>query len=408
MPWYLRRLNPHRIRYAEKLPAGADRVDPNVAIWVLAPGAWEQLDASLREDLAGGRRYQIEHHGLRPSVVLLTFIRRDLWDAFLAPIRAKDRKEASTMGATTGPAQPAAAVHSFSHQSMGCRFEIRIAGVDADEARRAAGAAFEELDRLNRDLSHFNAYGDVGRINAAKVGRPVRIGMEAMDCLLLARRFWEKTNRAFDATAGAAHWAAEEGRRLVVGMQHIEIDAASHAVTKRKDVRLDFGGIGKGFALDRLAELLRDRAITSALLAGGASTVLAMDAPPGETGWRVALRNPADEVAEPLGHVLLAGRALSGSSTFHEAHIIDPSTGRAVPAGRAAWVAAPSGAEADALSTAFCVLSREGAARACRRRKRLCGILPVQESGRWRLLWFGGAVPIATGRHTSLTKGEAR
>lgn len=304
--------------------------------------------------------------------------------------------------ATTASDGARAGPHRFRHRAMGGAFEVRAAEADEQAARRAAEAAFDELDRIEKALSFFQPYGDVGQINVAAVGQTLRVGLDAGRCLAIARQLWADTDGAFDVTVGAALRA--EGPPPRVGMAQLEIDESQHTVRKLAGVQVDLGGIGKGYALDRMAEVLREWDVPSALLHGGASTVLAV----GPARWRVALRDPADEDAPALGHVVLRGAAFSGSSTFHAAHIADGRTGQRIDADRAAWALAPTAAEADALSTAFCVLGPQQVQAVCGRRPELSAILPARQNARWRLVELGRPVLSAARRLARGSEGAGR
>ncbi len=123
-------------------------------------------------------------------------------------------------------------------------------------------------------------------------------------------------------------------------------------------MQVDLGGIGKGYAVDQMAELLGDWSIDTALISGGYSSVLALDAPAGTKGWPLTLSDPANR-KQILARPYLKRRALSGSGLQKGGHIIDPRTARPVKGKRAAWACAPDAATADALSTAFMVMTAD-------------------------------------------------
>ena len=161
---------------------------------------------------------------------------------------------------------------------------------------------------------------------------------------------------------------------------------------KTAGVLLDLGGIGKGFALDKAAETLREWAdegwgLEAALLSGGQSSVLAMGAPPGTNGWTVTVGADVLDVPE---EVLLRDRALSGSGTrVHGRHIIDPRTGRPAVSPVRAWASSPSGAVSDALSTAFMVMSAAEVECYCAEHDETWAILLIQDATGRRLKRFG-------------------
>lgn len=243
--------------------------------------------------------------------------------------------------------------HCFRHEAMWTRFEIRIASPDERYARQAARAAFTEIDRLEGLWSRFQDNSDIGRINRAAGKTPVRIAPETAQLLVLAVRMQAATAGAFDLTAGShpeIHDLSARSAALQVDTQQL----SAHLIAE--GWRLDPGAIGKGMALDLAGRLLEEewdlpRAL---LIAGGGSTVLALDPPVREEGWRVRAA-PDDRVG------FLRRQALSASGTAVKgAHILDPRTGTPAHNGVVrAWAWAPTGGEADALSTAVFVLSEQ-------------------------------------------------
>jgi len=241
---------------------------------------------------------------------------------------------------------------------MACEFELFLPGPTTDSARRAAQTAFEEIDRLEQELSRFLPTSDVARINAGAAASslaPVRVSIETLECLQLAATVHAETGAAFDVTVGGLGPSAPPDRPW--GMQHLRIDPTARTVTPLvAGLQVDLGGIGKGYALDRAAELLAQWGLHSGLIHAGASTVRVWDDPTGEDAWTVDLRDPGG--GSSLGRVRLRAGALSGSgNSLHGPHILDPRSGRPASGAVAAWAMAESAALADALSTAFMVMS---------------------------------------------------
>ncbi len=263
---------------------------------------------------------------------------------------------------TPGESGPVPGVHRFSHAAMATLFEIHCVHADASYARQAAQAAFDLVDRLEQEQSRFVANSDVSRINRLSAGEGTRVSPSTMECLEIARRMYEVTGGAFDISIGSG----------LLGLELVPDGFVVHA--RAHGVRLDLGGIGKGYAVDRVAELLEEWEIHHALVHGGFSSVLALEAPPERNGWPLTLSSPRREDQAVLARVSARQKALSASGTQKGDHIRDPRTGRAVR-GRAAWVALPRAGEgqedaaavAEALSTAFMVLSAEEVARLRRR-----------------------------------------
>jgi thiamine biosynthesis lipoprotein len=240
---------------------------------------------------------------------------------------------------------------------MATTFKVTLAHGDAAYARQAGAAALAELDRIEGLLSRFVDSSDISRINGLARGHGTLVHLDTFDCLRIALDVYRETGGAFDVAYGSrGPWSA--GPRF-------ELDQTSPTVRVLDvGVRLDLGGIGKGFALDRMAALLADWDIAAALLAASTSTVLATGAPPGEEGWPVVFG--PEEKPQTLR---LKDRALSGSGTAVQgSHIIDPRTGRPASGPLRAWSSAPTAAMADALSTAFMVMSETEVRDLCGRR----------------------------------------
>jgi len=291
--------------------------------------------------------------------------------------------------ATSGPAS-GPVIRPVAHRAMATMFEIFIAQSDQAAARGAAEAAFVEIDRLERLLSRFMPYSDISRINAAEPGKAVVVEVESAECLQAARRMWERTDGAFDVTAGSP--PRGRGEKAAAGMNRIAIDADTMSVSRLDvSVRIDLGGIGKGCALDRAADLLGEWGVRNALLHGGTSTVRAIGHRPGRDGWQADLRSPSDDQAA-LGAVMLRDCSFSGSSTAQSRHIIDPRTGKPVDAGRAAWAIAPDATTADALTTALCVMHDEEIKRFAKANPKLSFVIGRRVQGRWRLEAIGPKV----------------
>ncbi len=292
--------------------------------------------------------------------------------------------------AASGPAS-GPAVRSVAHRAMATMFEIILVEAGQPAAHAAAEAAFVEIDRMERMLSRFMPYSDISRINATESGKPVVVEVETAECLQAAQRMWEATYGAFDVTAGSGP-AGPGAAKGAVGIKRIAIESGAMTVTRLDaNIRLDLGGIDKGYALDRAADLLGEWGIGNALLHGGTSTVRALGRRPGRDGWQADLRNPSDDQAE-LGALMLKDCSFSGSSTALSRHIIDPRTGKPISADRAAWALADDATTADALTTALCVMEDEEIKRFAKHNPKLSFVTGRRVEGRWRLGEFGPKV----------------
>ncbi|MDR2462600.1 MAG: FAD:protein FMN transferase, partial [Verrucomicrobiales bacterium] len=186
----------------------------------------------------------------------------------------------------------------FKHEAMATWFQIHITGEEPSFARAAAVEAFRLLDRLETLLSRYQEDSEIAVISRLYAGESFIADPEVFNCLALALTLSEQTNGAFDPALGAA---ADQRRGLTVsggGRGRLILEAAANRVCcENGSVSLDLGAIGKGYALDRMAELLQEWGVGNALLVGGGSSVktLAADAdtaprwscglPDGSTLW---------------------------------------------------------------------------------------------------------------------------
>lgn len=239
--------------------------------------------------------------------------------------------------------------------SMGCLYEILV----DERFRPAAEAALDEVDRLDEQMSLFRPGSELCEINRRAAREDVLVEPRLYRLLLRAQELWRDTEGAFDIAVEPLMEAFGfyEGRvdprraKRISGMKHVRLRDGKIRFT-RAGVALDLGGIGKGFAVDRAAAVLRDAGATRALLHGGSSTIYAIG------DWEVGLVDRGRRIDT----VKLRDEALSTSSSFEQNHILDPRTGKPVD-GRCAWAFSTSATDADALSTAFVILGKDWAKR---------------------------------------------
>ncbi len=261
--------------------------------------------------------------------------------------------------------------YRFTHQAMATIFEIIIAHPDRSYSQQAAWAAFQITDQLEKDLSRFIENSDIARINSAKTGDKLVIGLDAFTCLQECDRLFTLTGGAFDISIGALLdcWldndkklknpAAEELQAIMQnrGNTLLLLNDADYSVEiLQAPLHIDLGGYGKGYAVDRMAASLEEWDIDNYILHGGLSSVRAHGGMNGQTGWPVSISNPFQNYT-PLRQFNLHNRCMNGSGLQKGNHIINPRTGRPLAIHRAAWAFSPDAATGDALSTAFMVMS---------------------------------------------------
>jgi len=396
LPWYLRGFA--RVGYWENVPP-----EPDAPVMIVAP----ELEASLAPLLT--HESQVNHYGQLPGRTLAVYVERGLYEDFVAQQPRSSRQEAARVIRAEGEsvlgladALRAGDLHRFRHQAMACTWEVFIRGGEQRPTEQAAQAAFDEIDRLENELSRFRPTSDVSRVNQTAAGEALRIGPDAYACLELAVRLHAETLGAFDVGIGglvdrAVRGSSAESRGRPLGRDAelplgVKLDRPTRTVTRlQDDVSVDLGGIGKGFAIDAAAALLQDWGVTAGLVHSGQSTAYAWGSLPGDEGWPIAVRDP-DRRGAALGRLVLRDQALSGSGALlHGPHIIDPRTGGPAEGPPGAWALAPSAALADALSTAFMVLTPEEIRSYCKAHPDITALLLSAVGGSARLVEFGAS-----------------
>ena len=284
---------------------------------------------------------------------------------------------------------------------MGTEFEAFIAGTDPAYLRDAGCQALDEVEVLDSRLSHYREDSEIGDLNQRAALEAVRVSPWLFGVLKRAVFLAQATGGAFDPTMGALIrcWGFHRGRGGMPDPQEIERASADcgyrflelHETTstvrfQRGGLKLNLGAFGKGLAVDRMVEVLRELRIEAALVHGGTSTLYALGAPPGEEAWEVGLVDPREPETR-LGMVRLKDQALSTSGDYrqffkHEgvlySHILDPGTGWPAHGTRSATVLADNAADSDALSTSVFVRGDSEADRLVSER-RVIGALLVSE-----------------------------
>ncbi len=302
-------------------------------------------------------------------------------------------------------------MHRFAHPAMATIYEIFIINDDAGYAHQAAQEAFNELDRLEQELSRFIPNSDISRINHLAANQPLRLGLDAFECLKLAQQVCAETNGAFDVTIGpllkcwlnpdktlrspSAEELAEARRH--VGMQLLDLDEMQHTVILQESpVHIDLGAVGKGYAVEVLTNLLRAWDIDTALIHGGRSSVFALGCPPEKKGWPLTMSNPMPP-GQILTHLDLCDQAVSGSGLQKGQHIINPRTGRPLAGKRAAWAITSEAATSDAVSTAFMIMAPEEIEEYCTRHLEMRAlVISADNDGVEKILRYGAWDEVGT------------
>jgi FAD:protein FMN transferase len=270
-----------------------------------------------------------------------------------------------------------------SRMSMACLYSIdAYAASEEQTIGKALEAALDEVDRIDRLMSHYKPESPLSTINREAAHHPVALDPELFAFIKRSMEYSQQSGGAFDITVGPLMkaWGFFRGdghlpnpdeltaARARVGARHVRLDEGARTIRFDTDgVQLDLGGIAKGYAVDRVVEILRQRQITAALVSAGGSTVYGLGTPPGRAGWTVSIQDPVDS-RKTAHEVLLNNRSVSvaGSSEksfavggIRYSHIMDPRSGQPVQGILSVAVLTATGTDGDALDDALFVLGPE-------------------------------------------------
>jgi len=267
--------------------------------------------------------------------------------------------------------------------AMGSTYSVVLYGQNQEEMRAAIDAAFVEVTRLDSLLSNYQAESEWSEMNRRAAEAPVRVSLELFQLLAKCMTISRESEGTFDIAVGPLMklWGFYKGsgrlpsRKEVadvmpsVGWQHVALDAESRTV--RFDcvgVELDPGGIGKGYAVDCMVEVLRRLGFENALVTASDSTMVGMGAPPEEPrGWRVGIKDPCNRRLT-VDEVFLKDASLSASGSTEKyfraegrvySHIMDPRTGFPAAASGSVSVIAPRAIDSEAWAKPYFILGRE-------------------------------------------------
>src|SRR5215510_4849987 len=265
---------------------------------------------------------------------------------------------------------------------MGTSFEIYLYSPNGERASELFEEAFDEIERVEEALSNYRSSSELSRINAQAADTPVVTDPEVFALLARSIDYSRRTDGAFDVTVGklmkawgffrgAGHYPSDEELARAIGQtgwQNVRLEHQTRSVYfLKRGLELDLGGIGKGYALDRVATLLREAGVKAALISSGSSSIYAIGAPPGKAGWSVRVPDPLDRTRTILT-VSLKDQSLSTSGSYEKffrlngrtyCHIMDPRTGRPVEGILQTTVIAREATDSDALSTSVFVMGPE-------------------------------------------------
>jgi FAD:protein FMN transferase len=266
---------------------------------------------------------------------------------------------------------------------MGTRVYVELWADDPLQGKAAIEAVMAEMRRIDALMSHYRPDSELSRINARAALEPVIVDKELYDLIKLSTHYSEITEGAFDITYASVGYlynyplhvhpteAQIQAALPAVNWRHLEFDDARHAIRfARPGMRIDLGGIGKGYAVDRGVAILKERGVRHAIVTAGGDTYVLGD----HLGrpWLVSIAHPdhPDDPARVVTRIPLSDTAISTSGDYERYfdengvryhHIIDPRTGHSASKVRSASVLGPTATETDGMSKTAFVLGPEQA-----------------------------------------------
>ena len=238
-----------------------------------------------------------------------------------------------------------------STDAMGATFSVALYGTDGASMEAAADAALAEAHRLDALLSNYKPDSEWSLVNRTAAGKPVKVSAELFQLIAACQEYSRESEGSFDITVGplmkiwgfykgSGHLAPQSEVETAlgkIGYRHVHLDAATQSIWfDIQGVELDPGGIGKGYAVDRMVEVLKREGVTRALVAGSDSSIYGLGTPPDEPrGWEVSIRDPRNS-RRSVTQVYLKDMSLSTSGSYEKffhadgrtySHLMDPRTG---------------------------------------------------------------------------------
>jgi len=266
--------------------------------------------------------------------------------------------------------------------AMGSTYSVVLYGEDRAKLEAAAEDAFDEARRLDLLLSNYKPDSEWSKVNSLAADHPVPVSQELFDLLSACVDYSRRSEGSFDITVGPLMkvWGFYKGSGHLpkpaevevslhqIGYTNIVLNGADRTVFFRKPgLNLDPGGVGKGYAVDRMVAVLRKDGIESALVSGGGSSIYCLGTPPDEPGWRIEIKDPRDEFKR-AAEVVLKNESLSTSGSYEKffvaegktwSHIMDPRTGYPSQGTLSVSIVSPLTLDSEVWAKPYFILGRQ-------------------------------------------------
>ena len=269
---------------------------------------------------------------------------------------------------------------------MGSVTTVVTYGQDPIRSRSAIADALREMQRLDGMLSNYKPESEWSEMNRRAAQQPFKVSDELFELLVACTEYSRKSEGAFDISVGpfmkvwgffkgSGHLPTQDAITEALpktGYRNIILDHRTRTVRfAREGMELDPGGVGKGYAVDRMIQILRNDNVPSALVSAGASSIYALGKPPGKNGWEIRLMNPRNP-RQALEAVTLRDESLSTSGSYEKffyadgklwSHIMDPRSGRPSQGMLSVSVIAPRTLDSEVWAKPYYILGRQWTAK---------------------------------------------
>jgi len=287
---------------------------------------------------------------------------------------------ASGLGAAAESSAPVRVEGSV--DAMGSDYAIVAYGTGRQKMQAAVADGLEEARRLDDLLSNYRPESEWSRVNRLAASQPVRVSPELFQLLSDCVNYSRESEGTFDITVGPLmkvwgfykgtghlpHRAEVRGALEKVGWRNILLDDKNQTVRfAQPGVEIDPGGIGKGYAVDRIVAVLKNDGVRIALVSAAGSSIYAMGAPPGESGWKIDIKDPKNR-SRSAASVVLKDESMSTSGNYEKffmaegkmySHIMDPRSGYPAAGMLSVSVIAPKTLDSEAWAKPYYILGRK-------------------------------------------------
>jgi FAD:protein FMN transferase len=271
--------------------------------------------------------------------------------------------------------------------AMATEYAMDLYGPNATKLESAAEQASDEVKRLDQMLSNYLPDSEVSKVNREAYAHPVEVSRELFDLLNTCMRYSRESEGSFDITVGPLmkvwgfykgsghlpHRAEIRAALNQIGYKNVELDAGRRTVRfKAEGMGIDLGGVGKGYAVDKMVNILRANGVTSGIVSGGGSSIYGIGVPPNDSrGWYVRIRDPKDE-KKTAAVIYLKDDSVSTSGNYEKfffaegklySHIMDPRTGYPSEGMLSVSVIAPLTLDSEIWAKPYYILGRSWTSR---------------------------------------------